>query len=142
MQRWRKLLQLGGLDRLGLGDTWLKWWLQTCRIWIHHLVFWKERLWHSSNGRGDTKRPSLCYFWNWFQTCGGCYFFSTVGVSEFNLLISHIQSLLRMQNYFEIKYVSRQANKVVHYLARAAFSMSRTLVLVSLIRPLVVLRLI
>ncbi|KAK2370554.1 hypothetical protein QL285_083597 [Trifolium repens] len=47
------------------------------------------------------------------------------GVSEFSLLISHIQSLLRMNNYFEVKYVSRQANKVAHYLARAAFSMSR-----------------
>jgi ribonuclease HI len=47
------------------------------------------------------------------------------GVSEFSLLISHIQSLLRLHNYFEVKYVRRQANKVAHYLARAAFSMSR-----------------
>jgi ribonuclease HI len=47
------------------------------------------------------------------------------GVSEFSLLISYIQSLLRMHNYFEVKYVSRQANKVAHYLAKAAFSMSR-----------------
>jgi ribonuclease HI len=47
------------------------------------------------------------------------------GVSEFSLLISHIQSLLSINNYFEVKYVSRQANKVAHYLARAAFSMSR-----------------
>ncbi|KAK2442300.1 hypothetical protein QL285_013507 [Trifolium repens] len=46
-------------------------------------------------------------------------------VSEFSLLISHIQSLLSLHNYFEVKYVSRQANKVAHYLARAAFSMSR-----------------
>ncbi|KAK2456835.1 hypothetical protein QL285_004167 [Trifolium repens] len=47
------------------------------------------------------------------------------GVSEFSLLISHIQSLLRVHNYFEVKYVRRQANKVAHYLARAAFSISR-----------------
>jgi ribonuclease HI len=47
------------------------------------------------------------------------------GVSEFSLLISHIQSLLRLHNYFEVKYVRRQANKVAHYLARTAFSMSR-----------------
>jgi ribonuclease HI len=47
------------------------------------------------------------------------------GVSEFSLLISHIQSLLRLHNYFEVKYVRRQANKVAHYLARAAFSISR-----------------
>jgi ribonuclease HI len=46
------------------------------------------------------------------------------GVSEFSLLISHIQSLLNLHNYFEVKYVRRQANKVAHYLARAAFSMS------------------
>jgi ribonuclease HI len=46
------------------------------------------------------------------------------GVSEFSLLITHIQSLLRLHNYFEVKYVRRQANKVAHYLARAAFSMS------------------
>jgi hypothetical protein len=45
--------------------------------------------------------------------------------TEFSLLISHIQSLFRMYNYFEVKYISRQANKVAHYLARAAFSMSR-----------------
>jgi ribonuclease HI len=47
------------------------------------------------------------------------------GVSEFSILISHIQSLLRRNNYFEVKYVKRQANKVAHSLARAAFSMSR-----------------
>jgi ribonuclease HI len=47
------------------------------------------------------------------------------GVSEFSLLISFIQSLLTMHNYFEVKYVRRQANKVAHHLARAAFSMSR-----------------
>jgi ribonuclease HI len=47
------------------------------------------------------------------------------GVSEFSLLISYIQSLLTMHNYFEVKYVRRQANKVAHHLARAAFSMSR-----------------
>jgi ribonuclease HI len=47
------------------------------------------------------------------------------GVSEFSLLISSIQSLLSLHNYFEVKYVRRQANKVAHYLARAAFSMSR-----------------
>jgi ribonuclease HI len=46
------------------------------------------------------------------------------GVSDFSLLISHIQSLLSLHNYFEVKYVRRQANKVAHYLARAAFSMS------------------
>jgi ribonuclease HI len=46
------------------------------------------------------------------------------GVSVFSLLISHIQSLLRMNNYFEVKYVRRQTNNVAHYLARAAFSMS------------------
>jgi ribonuclease HI len=48
-----------------------------------------------------------------------------VGLSEFSILISRIQSLLRMNNYFEVKYVKRQANKVAHSLARAAFSMSR-----------------
>jgi ribonuclease HI len=48
-----------------------------------------------------------------------------VGLSEFSTLIAHIQNLLRMNNYFEVKYVKRQANKVVHSLARAAFSMSR-----------------
>jgi ribonuclease HI len=48
-----------------------------------------------------------------------------VGVSEFCILISRIQSLLRTNNYFEVKYVKRQANKVAHSLARAAFSMSR-----------------
>ncbi|KAK2390980.1 hypothetical protein QL285_064484 [Trifolium repens] len=47
------------------------------------------------------------------------------GVSEFSLLISHIQSLLSLNHYFEVKYVRRQANTVAHYLARAAFSMSR-----------------
>jgi ribonuclease HI len=47
------------------------------------------------------------------------------GVSDFSILISHIQSLLRLNNYFEVKYVKRQANKVAHSLARAAFSMSR-----------------
>jgi ribonuclease HI len=48
-----------------------------------------------------------------------------VGVSDFSILISHIQSLLSLNNYFEVKYVKRQANKVAHSLARAAFSMSR-----------------
>jgi ribonuclease HI len=48
-----------------------------------------------------------------------------VGISEFSVLISHIQDLLRMHNYFEVKYVKRQANMVAHSLARAAFSMSR-----------------
>jgi ribonuclease HI len=48
-----------------------------------------------------------------------------VGVSEFSILISQIQNLLRTNNYFEVKYVNRQANKVAHSLARAAFSMSR-----------------
>jgi ribonuclease HI len=47
------------------------------------------------------------------------------GISEFSILISHIQSLLCTHNYFEVKYVRRQANKVAHSLARAAFSMSR-----------------
>jgi ribonuclease HI len=47
------------------------------------------------------------------------------GISEFSMLISYIQSLLRMNNYFEVKFVKRQANKVAHSLARAAFSMSR-----------------
>jgi ribonuclease HI len=47
------------------------------------------------------------------------------GVSVFSILISHIQALLRFNNYFEVKYVKRQANKVAHSLARAAFSMSR-----------------
>jgi hypothetical protein len=46
------------------------------------------------------------------------------GVSEFSILICHIQSMLRSNNYFEVKYVKRQANKVAHYLARAAFSLS------------------
>jgi ribonuclease HI len=47
------------------------------------------------------------------------------GVSEFSLLISNIQSLLNLHNYFEVKYVRRQVNKVAHYLTRATFSMSR-----------------
>jgi ribonuclease HI len=47
------------------------------------------------------------------------------GISEFSMLISNIQSMLRMNNYFEVKFVKRQANKVAHSLARAAFSMSR-----------------
>jgi hypothetical protein len=46
------------------------------------------------------------------------------GVSEFSILISRIQSMLSANNYFEVKYVKRQANKVAHYLARAAFSLS------------------
>jgi ribonuclease HI len=50
------------------------------------------------------------------------------GVSEFSILISHIQNLLRINNYFEVKYVKRQANKVAHSLARAAFSMSSRVV--------------
>jgi hypothetical protein len=47
------------------------------------------------------------------------------GISEFSVLISHIQDLLRMHNYFEVKYVKRQANLVAHSLAIAVFSMSR-----------------
>jgi ribonuclease HI len=47
------------------------------------------------------------------------------GISESSILISHIQALLRLHNYFEVKYVRRQANKIAHYLARAAVSMSR-----------------
>jgi ribonuclease HI len=47
------------------------------------------------------------------------------GISEFSILISHIQSLLRLHNYFEVKYIKRQANMVAHTLARAAYSMSR-----------------
>jgi ribonuclease HI len=46
------------------------------------------------------------------------------GLSEFHILISHIQSLLSLHNYFEVKYVKRQANIVAHTLARAAYSMS------------------
>jgi ribonuclease HI len=46
------------------------------------------------------------------------------GISEFSTLITHIQSLLRSHNYFEVKYVKRQANNVAHTLARAAYSMS------------------
>jgi ribonuclease HI len=46
------------------------------------------------------------------------------GISEFSTLIAHIQSLLRSHNYFEVKYVKRQANNVAHTLARAAYSMS------------------
>jgi ribonuclease HI len=47
-----------------------------------------------------------------------------VGVSEFSIVISHIQSLLLTNSYFEVKFVKRQANKVAHSLARAAYSMS------------------
>jgi ribonuclease HI len=47
------------------------------------------------------------------------------GISEFSILISHIQTLLRSHNYFEVKYIKRQANNVAHTLARAAYSMSR-----------------
>ncbi|WJX78361.1 hypothetical protein P8452_61592 [Trifolium repens] len=46
------------------------------------------------------------------------------GVSDFSILISHIQSLISNNNYFEVKYVKRQANRVAHSLARAALSMS------------------
>jgi ribonuclease HI len=46
------------------------------------------------------------------------------GISEFSTLIAHIQFLLRSNNYFEVKYVKRQANNVAHTLARAAYSMS------------------
>jgi ribonuclease HI len=45
------------------------------------------------------------------------------GLSEFSTLITHIKSLLRMNNCFEVKYVKRQTNKVAHSLARAANSM-------------------
>ncbi|KAK2436569.1 hypothetical protein QL285_021555 [Trifolium repens] len=44
------------------------------------------------------------------------------GIFEFSILISHIQYLLRSHNYFEVKYVKRQANNVAHTLARAAYS--------------------
>jgi ribonuclease HI len=47
------------------------------------------------------------------------------GLSDFHILISHIKSLLTLHNYFEVKYVKRQANMVAHSLARAAYSMSR-----------------
>jgi ribonuclease HI len=50
---------------------------------------------------------------------------SQAGVFEFSILISYIQALLKMNNYFEVKYVKRQANKIAHSLARVAFSMSR-----------------
>jgi ribonuclease HI len=49
---------------------------------------------------------------------------SNNGISEFSHLIAHIQFLLRSNNYFEVKYVKRQANNVAHTLARAAYSMS------------------
>ncbi|KAK2361157.1 hypothetical protein QL285_086341 [Trifolium repens] len=49
---------------------------------------------------------------------------SQSGISEFSILIAHIQSLIRSHNYFEVKYVKRQANNVAHTLARAAYSMS------------------
>jgi ribonuclease HI len=47
------------------------------------------------------------------------------GLSDFHILISHIKSLLTLHNYFEVKYVKRQANMVAHSLDRAAYSMSR-----------------
>ncbi|GAU16129.1 hypothetical protein TSUD_339990 [Trifolium subterraneum] len=47
-----------------------------------------------------------------------------VGLSEFSILISHIKSLLLLNNNFEVKFVKRQANMVAHSLARAAYSMS------------------
>jgi ribonuclease HI len=47
------------------------------------------------------------------------------GLSDFHILISHIKSLLSLHNYFEVKYIKRQANTVAHTLARAAYSMSR-----------------
>jgi ribonuclease HI len=59
------------------------------------------------------------------------------GISEFSMLISNIQSMLRMNNYFEVKFVKRQANKVAHSLARAAFSMSRRRVFDSVPRCIV-----
>jgi ribonuclease HI len=49
---------------------------------------------------------------------------SLVGLSEFSIMISHIKSLLSSNDYFEVKYVKRQANMAAHSLARAAYSMS------------------
>jgi ribonuclease HI len=43
---------------------------------------------------------------------------SQEGLLEFSTLITHIKSLLRMNNYLEVKYVKRQTNKVAHSLAR------------------------
>jgi hypothetical protein len=45
-------------------------------------------------------------------------------ISEFSILISHIQFLFRLHNYFEVKYVKHQVNIVAHTLARAAYFMS------------------
>jgi hypothetical protein len=45
-------------------------------------------------------------------------------LSEFSSLITHIKSLFKMNNYFEVKYVKRQANKVAHSLGKAAYSIS------------------
>jgi hypothetical protein len=56
------------------------------------------------------------------------------GLSEFIILIAHIQSLLSLYNYFEVKYVKRQANIVAHTLAREAYSMSRRCILDSIPR--------
>jgi ribonuclease HI len=47
------------------------------------------------------------------------------GLPDFHILISHIKFLLTLHNYFEVKYVKRQANIVAHTLARAAYSMPR-----------------
>jgi hypothetical protein len=46
------------------------------------------------------------------------------GVSEFSILIFRMQWFLRSNNYCEVKFVKRQANKVAHSLASAAFYMS------------------
>ncbi|WJX28566.1 hypothetical protein P8452_17266 [Trifolium repens] len=61
------------------------------------------------------------------------------GISEFSILISYIQALLGMNNYFEVKYIKRQANMVAHTLARAAYSLSRRTIFDSIPRCIVTL---
>jgi ribonuclease HI len=58
------------------------------------------------------------------KTVVGAINSSPVGLSEFSIMISHIESLLSSNDYFEVKYVKRQANITAHSLARAAYSMS------------------
>jgi hypothetical protein len=46
-----------------------------------------------------------------------------LGTFEFNIVISHIKSLLLLVPNFEITFVNRQTNMIVHSLARATYSL-------------------
>jgi ribonuclease HI len=49
----------------------------------------------------------------------------TVGISEFSSIIHKIKCSLSLNSGFVVKHIRRQANKVAHTLAKAAFSWSR-----------------